>query len=499
MNAIKNIASFRAGRTLLAFGIGLALNACAVGPNYQRPAAPAAKTYAPTPISQTTPSVPGPGGSAQLFVQGMDIPGQWWTLFHSEPLNGLIDDSIKNNPDLAAAQQALVSAVENVKAQRGAYYPQVSAGVDPTRQKVGNVLSSNLASNSTLYNLTTAQLSISYTPDLWGANRRQVESLAAQADAQRFQLEATYLTLTSNVVNAAIGEASLRAQIASTQDMIDSQSKILETNRKQMDLGDMSDADIASQVATLEQTKAALPPLQKQLAQQRDLLAVLTGRSPDQDLPAQFDFDQLQLPRDLPLTLPARLVEQRPDVRMADANLHAACAQVGVAFAARLPNIDITANWGSAADQMHNLFGSGTGFWNLGAAVTAPIFSGGTLLHHQRAAEANYRQAAEQYRSTVLSALQNVADSLHALQSDADALVANARAEHAAAHSLDIAKRQYELGDISMVALLNAQVTYRQAELALIQARANRYSDTAALFQALGGGWWNRKDVAALH
>jgi NodT family efflux transporter outer membrane factor (OMF) lipoprotein len=499
MNAIKNIASFRAGRTLLAFGIGLALNACAVGPNYQRPAAPAAKTYAPTPISQTTPSVPGPGGSAQLFVQGMDIPGQWWTLFHSEPLNGLIDDSIKNNPDLAAAQQALVSAVENVKAQRGAYYPQVSAGVDPTRQKVGNVLSSNLASNSTLYNLTTAQLSISYTPDLWGANRRQVESLAAQADAQRFQLEATYLTLTSNVVNAAIGEASLRAQIASTQDMIDSQSKILETNRKQMDLGDMSDADIASQVATLEQTKAALPPLQKQLAQQRDLLAVLTGRSPDQDLPAQFDFDQLQLPQDLPLTLPARLVEQRPDVRMADANLHAACAQVGVAFAARLPSIDITANWGSAADQMHNLFGSGTGFWNLGAAVTAPIFSGGTLLHHQRAAEANYRQAAEQYRSTMLSALQNVADSLHALQSDADALVANARAEHAAAHSLDIAKRQYELGDISMVALLNAQVTYRQAELALIQARTNRYSDTAALFQALGGGWWNRKDVAALH
>jgi NodT family efflux transporter outer membrane factor (OMF) lipoprotein len=495
MSAIKNIASWRAGRTTLAFGIGLALSACAVGPNYQPPAAPTAKTYTPTPISQTTPAVPGPGGNTQQFVQGMDIPGQWWTLFHSEPLNDLIDDSIKNNPDLAAAQQALVSAVENVKAQRGAYYPQVSAGIDPTRQKVGDVLSSNLASNSTLYNLTTAQLSISYTPDLWGANRRQVESLVAQADAQRFQLEATYLTLTSNVVNAAIDEASLRAQIASTQDMIDSQSKILETNRKQFALGDMADADIAAQEATLETTHATLPPLQKQLAQQRDLLAVLTGRSPDQDVPAQFNFDELQLPQDLPLTLPARLVEQRPDVRMADANLHAACAQVGVAFAARLPNIDITANWGSAADQMHNLFGSGTGFWNLGAAITAPIFSGGTLLHRQRAAEANYRQAAQQYRSTVMSALQNVADSLHALQSDADAMLANARAERAAARSLAIAKRQYQLGDISMVALLNAQVTYRQAELSLIQARANRYSDTVALFQALGGGWWNRHDV----
>jgi NodT family efflux transporter outer membrane factor (OMF) lipoprotein len=248
-------------------------------------------------------------------------------------------------------------------------------------------------------------------------------------------------------------------------------------------------------VATLEQTRATLPPLQKQLAQERDLLAVLTGRSPDQDVPAQFDFDGLQLPQDLPLSLPARLVEQRPDVRMADANLHAACAQVGVAFAARLPNIDITANWGSAADQLHNLFGSGTGFWNLGAGITAPIFTGGTLLHRQRAAEAAYRQAAEQYRSTVLSALQNVADTLHAIQADADAMAASTRAERAAAHSLTIAQRQYALGDISMVALLNAQVTYRQAELALIQVRANRYADSVALFQALGGGWWNRQDI----
>jgi NodT family efflux transporter outer membrane factor (OMF) lipoprotein len=495
MNAIYNKTSRRIARSALACGIALALSACAVGPNYHRPTAPAAQGYTAAPLSPNAAAVPGPGGNAQQFVQGMDIPGQWWTLFHSEPLNGLIDDSIKNNPDLAAAQQALISAIENVKAQRGAYYPQVSAGINPTRQKTGDVLSSGIANNSTLYDLTTAQLSISYTPDLWGQNRRQVESLAAQADAQRFQLEATYLTLTSNVVNAAIGEASLRAQIASTQDMIDSQSKILQTNRRQQAAGDMGDADIASQEATLENTRASLPPLQKQLAQQRDLLAVLTGRTPDQDLPAQFRFDDLQLPQDLPLSLPARLVEQRPDVRMADANLHAACAQVGVAFAARLPNIDITANWGSAADQMHTLFGSGTGFWNLGAAITAPIFSGGTLLHHQRAAEANYRQAAEQYRSTVMSALQNVADTLHALQSDADAMVASSRAERAAARSLDIARKQYQLGDISMVALLTAQVTYRQAELSLIQARANRYQDTVALFQALGGGWWNRQDI----
>jgi NodT family efflux transporter outer membrane factor (OMF) lipoprotein len=497
MVAIQNIVLRRAGRSLLALGITLALGACAVGPDFHRPAAPASQDYAPTPTPKTTASTPTPDGNPQQFVRDMDIPGQWWTLFHSEPLNALIDDSLKHNPDVGAAQEALHAAVESVRAQQGQYFPQVSASVDPTRQQVGEVLSSALASNATLYNLTTAQLSISYTPDLWGANRRAVESLVAQADAQRFQLEATYLTLTTNVVNAAVTEASLRGQITATQDMIDSQQKILDTNRKQLNLGDMAEADIAAQEATLEQTRATLPPLQKQLAQQRDLLAVLAGRTPDQDVSARFELDGLQLPQDLPMSLPARLVEQRPDVRMAEANMRAACAQVGVAFAARLPNITISANGGSAADQLHNLFGSGTNFWNIGAAITAPIFDGGTLKHRQRAAEATYRQAAEQYRSTVMSALQNMADSMHAVESDADAMVANSRAERAAARSLAIAQRQYAVGDISMVALLTAQVTYRQAELALIQARAARYADTVALFQAVGGGWWNRQDVAA--
>lgn len=486
----------RCSRCLLTLALGFALAGCAVGPDYKRPAAPQAQDYAPTATPVSTAEASTPGGSAQQFVRDMDIPGQWWTLFHSEPLNALIEDSLKHNPDVAAAQQALQVARENVKAQQGAFFPQVTASVDPTRQKTGQVLSSGVVSNATLYNLTTAQLSISYTPDLWGGNRRQVESLVAQADAQRFQLEATYLTLTTNLVNAAVGEASLRAQIAATQDMIESQSKILDANRRQLALGDLADSGIAAQEAALAQVRASLPPLQKQLALQRDLLAVLAGRPPDQDVSARFELDALQLPQDLPMSLPARLVEQRPDVRMADAQLHAACAQVGVAFANRLPNIQISANGGSAADQMHDLFGKGTGFWNIGAAITAPIFDGGTLKHRQRAAEATYRQAAEQYRSTVMSALQNVADSLHAVQSDAEAMAANARAEQAAARSLTIAQRQHTLGDISTVALLNAQVTYQQAELALVQARAARFTDTVALFQALGGGWWNRQDVA---
>ncbi|OOG49509.1 efflux transporter outer membrane subunit [Rhodanobacter sp. C01] len=497
MHAFHKIAPRCVGNTLLALGIGLLLNACAVGPDYQRPAPPATHDYAPTALLHTTTAAaPGPGGNAQQLVQDMDIPGQWWTLFHSAPLNALIDDALKHNADADAAQAALQAAWESVRAQRGAYFPSVDASVNPTRQKTGNVLSSNVASNSTLYNLTTAQLSISYSPDLWGGNRRQVESLVAQANAQRFQLEATYLTLTTNLVNAAIQEASLRAQIDATRSIITGQEKIMATLQHQQALGDAPEAAVAAQQAALEQNRATLPTLEKQLAQQRDLLAALSGRMPSDTIDARFMLDALQLPVELPLSLPARLVEQRPDVRMADEQLHAASAQVGVAIANRLPNVQITANIGSAADSASSLLSTGTGFWNLGAAITAPLFDGGSLKHKQRAAEATYRQSAAQYRSTVIDAVQNVADVLHAVQSDAAALASAELADRAAARSLAISQQQLALGDISEVAMLNAEQTWRQAEITLVQARANRYADTVALFQALGGGWWNRHDVA---
>ena len=497
MHAFHKITTWRADNALLGLGLGLLLSACAVGPDYQRPAAPVAHDYAPTATPQTTAVAPGPGGNAQQFVRDMDIPGQWWTLFHSAPLNALIDDALKHNADADAAQAALQAAWENVRAQRGAYFPSVDASVNPTRQKTGSVLSSNVASNSTLYNLTTAQLSISYSPDLWGGNRRQVESLVAQANAQRFQLEATYLTLTTNLVNAAIQEASLRAQIDATRSIIADQEKIMATLQRQQMLGDAPEAAFAAQQAALEQSRATLPPLEKQLAQQRDLLAALGGRMPSDAIDARFTLDALQLPTELPLSLPARLVEQRPDVHMADEQLHAASAQVGVAIANRLPNVQITANIGSAAESASSLLSTGTGFWNIGAAITAPLFDGGTLKHKQHAAEATYRQSAAQYRSTVIDAVQNVADVLHAVQSDAAAQASAELADRAAARSLAIAQQQLALGDLSQVAMLNAEQTWRQAEISLAQARANRYADTVALFQALGGGWWNRHDVAA--
>lgn len=497
MHVFHKITPAHAGRMLLGLGISMLLTACAVGPDYRRPMSPAANAYTPTALPPITAAVPGPGGNAQRLVQDMDIPGQWWTLFHSADLNVLIDDALKHNADTEAAQAALQAAWENVRAQRGAYFPEVDASVEPTRQKIAHVLASPAESGATFYSLTTAQVSVSYSPDLWGGNHRQVESLVAQANAQRFQLEATYLTLTSNLVNAAIQEASLRAQIDATQSIIADQERIMATLQRQHVLGDASEAAVAAQLAALEQNRTTLPPLEKQFAQQRDLLAALSGRMPSEAIDARFTLDALRLPAELPLSLPARLVEQRPDVRMADEQLHAASAEVGVAIANRLPNVQVTAAIGSAATQASSLLSAGTGFWSLGAAITAPLFDGGTLKHKQRAAEATWRQSAAQYRSTVINAVQNVADVLHAVQSDAAALASAELADRAAARSLAIARQQLALGDISEVAMLNAEQTWRQAEISLAQARANRYADTVALFQALGGGWWNRHDVAA--
>jgi NodT family efflux transporter outer membrane factor (OMF) lipoprotein len=483
----------RGGWGLLALAL---LSACAVGPDFQRPAPPAADSYTPEPLSAETSSAAVRGGAAQRFVPGGDLPAEWWTLFHSAPLNALIAQALAANPDLAAGQAALRGAFENVYAQEGFFFPTVDANFSPSRQKNPTaVLAPTLASGTPIFNLYTAQVSVSYTPDVFGLNQRTVESLAAQAEAQRFALEATYLTLTSNVVAGAIQEASLRAQIQATQEIIDIERQLLDLLRRQNALGQIAEADVVAQEATLAQLEQSLPPLQKQLAQQRDLLTALAGRLPSDEVSERFELASLDLPEALPLSLPSSLVEQRPDIRAAEANLHAASAQVGVAIANRLPNITLTAADGTTAAQLDRLFTAGTGFWSVAGSVTQPIFAGGTLLHRQRAAEAAYDETAAQYRSAVITAFRNVADTLRALQSDADGLGAAVRAESAASRSLEIARRQLQLGQTSYLSLLNAEQTYQQARIALVQAQANRYADTAALFQALGGGWWHRTEA----
>jgi NodT family efflux transporter outer membrane factor (OMF) lipoprotein len=425
-------------------------------------------------------------------VVGADIPAQWWEIFHSKALDDLVAKALENNATIQAANAALRQAKELSRAQRGAYYPTVSASINPSRQHFADTLASPLANNSDLYDLTTTQLSVSYTPDLFGANARSVESLVAQEDQQRFNLEAARLTLASNVVLAAIQDASIRAQITATQLIVDNQRKTLAIYQRQAALGQTSNADLAAQVALLAQTEATLPPLEKQFAVNRDLLAALVGRTPGEPVTATFDFKSLSLPAELPLSVPARLVEHRPDVRIAEAELHAASAQIGIAVAARLPDLEIDANAGSAALALTPSFNSVTEFWSVAATLTQPIFDAGTLLHKQRSAEAAYDQAAAQYRVTVVEAFQNTADTLHSIWNDGKALQADVVAANASRTSLDIARRQLALGDVSQLTLFTAEQSEAEARLALLQARATQYSDVVALFQALGGGWWNR-------
>jgi len=471
---------------------------CTVGPDFEHPAAPDVEGYTPEPLARQTSSADVAGGASQDFVQGLDIPGQWWTLFRSPSLDALIEEALKANPTLAAAQAALRQAWENVYAEQGAFFPTVAANFSPSRNKTATgALSPASASGNPYYSLHTGQLTVSYMPDVFGGTRRQVESLQAQAAFQRFQVEAAYLTLTSNVVAAAVQEAALRGQIAATEEIIRIETAALGILHRQYDLGQVAGADVATVEATLAQAQATLPPLQKQLALQRDLLTALIGRFPSQEPTAKFELASLRLPAELPVTLPSKLVEQRPDVRSAEAQLHSASAEIGVAVANQLPQFTLSANAGTASNAIGQfIMPPGTVFWSVAGNVAQTIFDAGTLLHKKRAAEAAFDQAAAQYRSTVIAAFQNVADALRALQSDAETLKAAVAAEHAAAKSLEIARRQLQLGAIHYLALLTVEMTYQQALLALVQAQGARYADTAALFQALGGGWWNREDIA---
>jgi NodT family efflux transporter outer membrane factor (OMF) lipoprotein len=459
-----------------------------MGPNFQRPAPPNVERYTLEPLPAATVSAAGPGGEAQRFLTDQDVPRDWWKLFGSDQIDELVSEALRANPDVLSAQAALRQAMENTAAQRGSYFPTVQGSVDATRNlNAVGVLAPDLASGTALYNLYTPQVTVTYVPDLFGANRRQVESLAALAEASRYQLDATYLTLTANVVTAAIREAGLRAQISATEQVIALEREALAVLRRELELGAIGEGDVFAQDAALAQWEGTLPPLHRQLQQIRDSLAVLTGHLPSEFRPMKFELDQLALPADLPLGIPSQLVERRPDVRAAEAQLHAATAQVGVAIANLLPQLTLTGNIGSTATLMSDLFKSGTGFWSIGTNATETLFAGGTLLHRKRAADAALDQAGAQYKSAVLTAFQNVADALHALDTDAEALNAAGRSLDASRKSLDVARRQLDLGSVSYLVLVNAEQAYQQAVVSQAQARANRYADTAALFQALGG------------
>lgn len=488
--------------TLRHHAVGLALavvlSACTVGPDFRTPDPPATDRYLPEEGPLNLVSAGIPGGEAQRVVKDLDIPGQWWAVFHSAPLNGLIEKSLVANPDIASAVVGLRVAQQAARAQRAALFPTVTGAATAAQTQAPTVLSAPTADGNWVFGLFTAALNITYAPDVWGGTRRAAESADAVAEGQCFLLEAAYLSLASNVVAAAINEASLRAQVQATQRIIAAQRETLGILRGQSSLGAVSGADVASQQAALAQAEATLPPLDKALAQSRNLLATLTGDLPSTPLVETFDLSDLRLPPDLPLSVPSRLVEQRPDVRAAEANVHAAAAQVGVAVGAQLPSFNLAAAVGSQSLVLGSLFSTAVGpaASSAGGGVLGTLLDGGALQARKRAAQAGYEQSQAQYRSTVLLAFRNVADTLRALEHDARLLKAAVDAERAAATSLQIARKRLELGDTTYVIVLIAEQTYLQAMLVRIQAQASRLTDSAALYQALGGGWWNRDEPA---
>lgn len=463
------------------------LGGCAVGPDFVSPPPPAVDRYTPEKLSSV--------GGRRLVVAG-DIPQRWWDVFHNKNLNKLIEAAIAHNPSLDAAEAAIRISYYGAEAQKGFFLPTLQANSNDSYQFQSFQQKFQSAAPTNPYALYLKQLTISYTPDIWGQNRRAVESLEAQTEQQRYQLEATYLSLTTNVAAAAIQEATLRGQIAATREVVRDGQEMLTILRKQYAIGAVALSDVLTQEAALAQMMGLLPPLEKALAQQRDLLTALAGQYSTAEVPETFNMKAITLPRDLPLTLPATFVRQRPDVRAAEANMHSVSAQIGVAIAARLPNLVLSANAGYSAFSLAQLFTPipppGSAFWVGAENIVAPVFDGFTLINKQKAAEVALTQAESQYRQAVITAFQNVADALRALQADAKAVKAATYAEQTARKSFVIVKKQFfmrEGGAVNMLQVLNAEQTWLLAAVTRVQAEGLRLGDVVGLFMALGGDW----------
>lgn len=474
-------------RKILVFISALLLSACTLGPDFVRPDSPETQNYTSKPLKSA-------GG--QTLAMGKEIPAQWWMLFRSPQLTALIDKALKHNPDLQAALATLTQASELATAKESSFLPTVDASFTSSRLKTTGAQFGRPDAGGTLFNLNNATLKVSYTLDVFGGVQRQLEGLMAEADYQRFQLEGAFLTLSSNIVMTVIEEAAVREQISVVEELIKVRTEQLAIIKQQIDLGGATQVDLLIQQAALDQERTNLPPLQKQLGQIRHKLAVLVGDLPSNEPEAQFKLADLQLPLELPLSLPSKLVAQRPDIRAQEALLKAANAEIGVITAKMFPDFTISANVGSIATKMGDLFMPGSAIWTTGLNLLQPVFHGGENIHERRAAIAAYEVAAARYRSTVLQGFQNVADTLTALDADANAVKTQTAAEQTALASLELSRTQYQTGAVSYLSVLTAQNTYQQVRLGQITANAARLTDTVALFQALGGGWWQRADLA---
>lgn len=471
------------------------LTGCMVGPDFHSPQPPDVTTYNAHTLPKQTKSTPtaGKAGKSQVFVYNQDIRADWWRLFKSPEINRLIDMGLNNSPNLTAAMAALREAQENENAAVGnLLLPAVDAQFQAERLKFSTVSIGGVGATArnSLFNLFNASVSVTYILDLFGGSRRQIKGLIAQADYQQFQLMAAYLSLTSNIVTSAVTYASAEEQIKATKDLIRFEDLQLTILRKQYRLGGISLATVLTQQVLVDQTKATLPPLQRQSSVARHELAALMGVFPDAPIP-KINLEALTLPKQIPISLPSMLVRQRPDIRASEALLHVASAQVGVATANLLPQISLSGNWGYQSAVASSLFQSSNNVWNAVTLITQPIFHGGALLATRRATIAAFEQALANYRQVVLTAFQNVADSLRAIETDSRTLYSLKNAETAAYRSLILTTNRFHLGGATYLDLLVAQQQYQQTRINRIRAQAARYTNTVALYQALGGGWWH--------
>lgn len=461
------------------------VSGCTVGPDFATPAAPDVASYT---APQDAPSASG----GQQLQAGVDIPAQWWQLFHSDALDQLVRQALDANPTLEQARASLRQATEDLNAETGGrLLPAVDGNLSAARKKVDpsayGVPVSELPPPFTLYN---ASIDVSYTLDVFGANRRALEGMAAQVDYQAHELQAARMSLAANVVTAAIRQADLSERVAATRELLAAQLQQQDIMRQRLAAGGIAQADLSNQELLVAQTRSTLPPLDKQLAQVTHQLAVYLGQPPASLRVAPLRLADLTLPASIPTGVPSALTRQRPDILAAEALWHKASADVGVATANQYPQFTLTASFGSQRTRVGDL-SDGVNVWNLGLGLVQPLFHGGELRARKRSAEAAYDAAAAAYRQTVLDGFRQVADALRAVQTDGEAYQAYDEAWRRAAEAERIAQGRYQAGGISHLSLLDSQRQLLQTRIARTEADAARYADTAALLQALGGGWWN--------
>jgi len=463
---------------------------CAVGPNFKEPEAPAVDRY--TSGEQPSSTITAEG-EAQRFDQAVKLNADWWRLFNSPKLDAVMKDAFENNQTLKSAEASLRQSQDNLRAGYGVFFPQIDAGAGASRQK-SSPLSFSGNPSSTIFNLYSLAGTVSYTLDVFGGERRAVESLSAQVDVERYTVVSAYLTLSGNIVNTIIARAAYREQIKATEQTVELEQEQVDIAKAQAEAGIIPYSNVLSLESQLSATEANLPILKQQLSQADHLLAILTGRTPGEWTPPEVELADITLPSDLPLSLPSDLVRQRPDILASESQLHSASAGIGVATAALFPNFTLSGNYGYNTTKLENLSQNAVSLWSIGADIVAPIFHGGELWYQRKAAIEAYNQSLADYRETVLGAFQQVADTLRALEHDAEALKAQSDALKEADEALRLIEANYQAGIVDYLQVLIANYQLYQAKINYIQAEAQRLQDTVAFYVALGGGWWNAEE-----